>query len=144
MIASALGVWLTIAEPSESTLRIAMAYGVFGLVGFLAQMVVGMEGRLLPLFAWYWAYANTGYKGPVPSPHEMPWRGGQEVGFVLWLFGVPALAGGLAFDAVPFVRAGASCLLAATTLDAVNVTRILRHAFVTPHDGPWRGADTDL
>ena len=47
-----------------------MAYGVFGLVGFLAQIVVGMEGRLLPIFAWYWAYANTGYKGQVPSQHD--------------------------------------------------------------------------
>ena len=132
-IASGLGVWLTIAEPSTSTLRIAMAYGVFGLVGFLAQIVVGMEGRLLPIFAWYWAYANTGYKGPVPSQHEMPWRHGQELVFVLWLFGVPALAGGLAFDAVPFVSAAAWCLLAATLLDAVNVARILRHAFLTPN-----------
>jgi hypothetical protein len=131
-IASALGIWLTIAESSSSTLRIAMAYGVLGLVGFLAQMVVGMEGRLLPIFAWYWAYANTGFKGPVPSQHDMPWRSGQELVFVLWLFGVPALAGGLAFDAVPFVSAAAWCLLAATLLDSVNVFRILRHAFVRP------------
>ncbi len=132
IIASALGVWLTIAEGSPATLRIAMAYGVFGLVGFLAQMVVAMEGRLLPIFAWYWAYANTGYKGPVPSPHDMPWRGGQELVFVLWLFGVPSLAGGLAFDAVPFVRAAAWCLLAATLLDTVNIARILGHAFLGP------------
>jgi hypothetical protein len=48
--------------------------------------------RLLPLFAWYWAYANTGYKGPVPSQHDMSWRTGQELALVLWLFGVPALA----------------------------------------------------
>ena len=131
-LACALGLWLAIAEPSAATLRIAMAYGVFGLVGFLAQMVVGMEGRLLPLFAWYWAYANTGYKGPVPSPHEMAWRGGQEFVFVLWLFGVPALAGGLAFDAVPFVRAAAWSLFAAALIDTLNITRILRHAFITP------------
>ncbi len=131
-LACALGLWLAIAEPSPAALRIAMAYGVFGLVGFLAQMVIGMQGRLLPLFAWYWAYANTGYKGPVPSPHEMAWRGGQELVFVLWLFGVPALAGGLAFDAVPFVSAGAWCLLAATLLDTINLVRILRHAFLTP------------
>ena len=104
-----------------------------GLVGFLAQMVVGMEGRLLPLFAWYWAHANTGYKGPVPSPHEMAWRDGQELVFVLWLFGVPALAGGLAFDAVPFVRAAGWCLLAATAVDSVNAVRILRQAFMTPN-----------
>jgi hypothetical protein len=132
VIASGLGLWLAIAEPSPSTLRVAMAYGVFGLVGFLAQMVVGMEGRLLPIFAWYWAYANTGYKGPVPSPHETAWRGGQQLVFVLWLFGVPALAGGLAFDAVPFVSAAAWCLLAATLLDTANVARILRHAWRTP------------
>jgi hypothetical protein len=131
-LACALGLWLAIAEPSEATLRIAMAYGVLGLVGFLAQMVVGMEGRLLPLFAWYWAYANTGYKGPVTSPHDMPWRTGQELIFVLWLFGVPALAGGLAFDAVPFVRAAAWSLLAAALLDTLNVARILRHAFRAP------------
>lgn len=135
-VASGLGVWLTLAPPSSGMLRVAMAYGVFGLVGFLAQMVVGMEGRLLPIFAWYWAYANTGYKGPVPSQHEMPWRNGQELVFVLWLFGVPALAGGLAFDAVPFVSAAAWCLLAATLLDAVSVARILRHAFLTPSPAP--------
>ena len=129
--ASALGVWLTVAAPSANTLRVAMAYGVFGLVGFLAQMVVGMEGRLLPIFAWYWASANTGYKGPVPSQHEMPWRYGQDLVFILWLFGIPALAGGLALDAVPFVRAGAWCLLIATVTDTVNVARILRHAFIS-------------
>ncbi len=131
-IAALLGIWLTVAPPSDSMLRVATAYGVFGLVGFLAQLVVGMEGRLLPLFAWYWAYANTDYRGPVPSPHEMPWRGGQEIVFVLWLFGLPALAGGLAFDAVPFVAAAAWSLLAATIVDSVSAFRILRHAFAAP------------
>jgi hypothetical protein len=131
-IASVLGVWLTIAEPSSTTLRIAMAYGVFGLVGFLAQIVVGMEGRLLPIFAWYWAYANTGYKGPVSSQHEMSWRRGQELVFALWLIGVPTLAGGLAFDAIPLVSSAAWCLFLATLIDTVNMIRILRYAFLTP------------
>jgi hypothetical protein len=133
-IACVLGVWLAIAPASPATLRVAMAYGVFGLVGFLAQIIVGMEGRLLPLFAWYWAYFNSGFKGPVPSPHDMAWRGGQELVFALWLGGVPALAIGLAFDAVPFVRGGAWSLLAASMLDAGNAARILRHAFVSPTD----------
>jgi hypothetical protein len=130
-IAAMLGLWLTIAQPSDATLRVAMAYGVFGLVGFLAQIVVGMEGRLLPIFAWYWAHANSGYKGPVVSQHEMPWRTGQDVVFVLWLFGVPALALGLASDVIPFVGAGAWCLFAATLLESFNAARILRYAFQT-------------
>jgi hypothetical protein len=140
-IASLLGLWLTVAEPSPTTLRVAMAYGVAGLVGFLAQMVVGMEGRLLPIFSWYWAYANTGYKGPVPSQHAMPWRLGQQLAFVLWLFGVPALAGGLAFDAIPLVSAAAWSLFAASLIGAANVARILRYAFITP-PSPRRAADS--
>jgi hypothetical protein len=128
-IACGLGVWLSLARPSEATLRVATAYGVMGLVGFLAQMVVAMEIRLLPLLAWYWAFANTGNRGPVPSPHAMAWRGGQELVFVLWLFGVPALAGGLAFDAVAFVRAAAWALLGATLLDTTQAVLILRHAY---------------
>jgi hypothetical protein len=107
-----------------------MAYGVFGLVGFLAQMVVGMQARLLPLLAWYSAMANAADGAPVPSPYEMPWRAGREIVFVLWMFGVPALAGGLAFDAVPFVGAAAWSLLAATAIDFADAIRILRFAFV--------------
>jgi hypothetical protein len=42
------------------------------------------------------------------------------------------LAGGLAFDAVPFVGAAGWALLVATLLDTANAVRILRHAFVTP------------
>jgi hypothetical protein len=132
VLASSIGLWLAVAPQSELTLRLAMAYGVFGLVGFLGQMVVGMEGRLVPLFAWYWAYANTGYRGPVPSPHDMAWRGAQEVAVVLWLFGVPALAGGLVFDAIAFVSAAAMCLLGATLLGTANLVRIVRHAFRPP------------
>jgi hypothetical protein len=95
-------------------------------------MIVGMEGRLLPIFAWYWAYANTGYTGPVPSQHEMSWRPAQLLVFALWLFGVPALAAGLAVDGVTLVSAAAWCLFVATLVDAANVTRIVRYAFVTP------------
>jgi len=128
-VAVALGLWLSVAEPSPASLRAAMAYGVFGLVGFLGQMVVGIQGRLLPLFAWYWAAAHAAPGADVTPPHDMPWRSGQELVFVLWLFGVPALAGGLAFDAVPFVSAAAWCLLTATLVDSVSAFRILRHAF---------------
>jgi hypothetical protein len=52
--------------------------------------------------------------------------------FVLWLFGVPVLAGGLAFDAVPFVGAAAWALVAAALLDSINMARILRHAVLRP------------
>ena len=60
------------------------------------------------------------------------WRQGYALVFVLWLFGVPALAGGLAFDAIPFVSAAPWCLFIATVVDTMSVLRILRYAFLTP------------
>ena len=74
-------------------------------------------------------------RGPGPSPHDMPWRQGQMVVFVLWLLGVPALAAGLAFDAVPIVGAAAGGLLLATLVDSINAAWILRHAFPAPKKG---------
>jgi hypothetical protein len=46
--AAAIGLTLLVAPTSPRTLHAAAWYGVFGLVGFLAQMVVAMETRLLP------------------------------------------------------------------------------------------------
>jgi hypothetical protein len=69
----------------------------------------------------------------------MPWRTGQELAFVLWLFGVPALAGGLAFDAIPFVSAAAWSLFAAALVDTANVIRIVHYAFITPSSARVRG-----
>ena len=132
VVASALGMWLSIAPASDTMLRLAMVYGVFGLVGFLGQMVVAMGGRLLPLFAWYWAFANTRFKGPVPSPHEMPWRTGQYAVFALWVTAVPALAFGLATDAVSVVRAAGAMLFVATLADSAIAALILRHAYSSP------------
>jgi len=67
---------------SPATLRAAAAYGVLGLPGFLVQMVVAMQARILPLVSWFWAYARTGYRVPPPSPHVMRDRSLQAIVFV--------------------------------------------------------------
>ncbi len=43
VLACVSGTLLTLAPMTETTLRAALVYGVFGLVGFLAQIVVGFE-----------------------------------------------------------------------------------------------------
>ena len=127
IVACGLGLWLAIVDTTEQTLRVALAYGVVGLVGFLGQMVVAMGGRLLPIFAWYWAAAHAGGTRPIVSPHDMPWRPAQYLVFALWLAGVPALAAGLAMDWVPVVRVAGWSLLAAAVLDTAQAALILGH-----------------
>ncbi len=102
LVAIGLGATLLVAPLSPFSLRAAAAYGVFGLVGFLAQMVVAIEARLVPLRD----------------------RMLQAVVFVGWSVGVPALAAGLFLESVTLVSGGAWALLASlaiTTLDTISV-----------------------
>src|SRR5262245_19076945 len=71
LVAIGLGLALVVMPLSSSSLRVAAAYGVFGLLGFLAQMVVGMEARLLPLAAWFWVRSHGALDTEPVSPHRM-------------------------------------------------------------------------
>lgn len=130
-IAVALGLYLAIAPMSQTTLRVALAYGVFGLVGFFGQLVAGMEYRLLPYFAWYWTFANSGFKDS-PSPHAMPLAGLQQVSFWLWAIATPLLAIGLAATWPVLVATGAWALAAAVVLGGIDAIGVARHAFRVP------------
>src|SRR5436305_1674234 len=65
--AAVLGLALAFTPPAEWKLGAAMAYGVFALVGFLAQMIVGVNARLLPIFAWLASYGGRLLDAPPPS-----------------------------------------------------------------------------
>lgn len=124
--ATGLGVYLAVAERSETTLALAAAYGVLGLLGFLAQIVVGVEMRLLPLFGWLWGFADRGHAELPPSLHQAPVRSLQAPGFGLWTVGVPLLAVGLATERTAVVSFGASALLIAVLAGLVNAAVGLR------------------
>ena len=126
LAAVAIGLTLLLAPSSSWTLRAAAAYGVFGLVGFLAQMVVAMEARLVPLFAWYWARAKNEQVAPA-SPFTMRDRTLQTVVFAGWTVGVPALAAGLFLESAPLVAVGAWSLLAAVAVGTLDNVFVLLH-----------------
>jgi mono/diheme cytochrome c family protein len=128
-IAIVLGSLLAFANPSEWTLRAALAYGVFGLVGFLAQMVAGMQLRLLPLLAWYSAAHRAASPGDIPSMSRLSAHPLVGAGWLLWLWGVPALATGFALNAIPLLAAGAAALEAAVLLGAMQAGRLAAYAF---------------
>lgn len=125
VVATSLGVYLAFAEPSETATRTAMAYGVVGLVGFLAQIVVGVEARILPLFGWLWGFADRGHVEMPPSVHIASVPGLQAVTFYLWTAGVPLLAGGLALDQAGRVSVGAGALFLGVVASFANAAIVL-------------------
>jgi len=110
----------------------AAAYGVAGLIGFLSQMIIAVESRLLPLATWYWTYERAEYRDAPPSPHVMRDRGLQAITFAGWTLGVPALAGGMLFESAPLVRIGAWALFAAVALAALDNALVVAISFRRP------------
>jgi hypothetical protein len=125
----ALGTRLALGEPSELTMRAALAYGVFGLVGFLAQMVAGMQVRLLPLLAWYSAAHRAASPDAIPPMSLMSAQPFAGAAWLFWLWGVPAVATGFAFNAIALLAAGAVALEAAVLIGAIQAGRLACFAF---------------
>ena len=98
-----------------------------GLVGFLAQVVTGMQGRLVPFYAWYRAFAVKGAP-PEISANALPSPSFARPMFFLWAAGVPLLAFGFPAQSAVGIRLGALCLLASVGLSAVYVRSMLSRA----------------
>lgn len=124
-----LGVFLAFAETSDESLRLAAAYGVLGLVGFLAQLVAGVGHRLLPLFAWLSAYSGSNFKQIPPSPHAMPNRPLLVLTVLGWILGVPLLALGVYWQQVELVGVAGWALSFAALTGGFNNFKVLRHGF---------------
>ena len=140
LAACGLGLYLAVAQPSETTLALASVYGVLGLVGFLSQIVVGVEGRVLPLFAWLWGFADRGHAELPPSLHAAPVRLLQATAFILWTAGVPLLAFGLGSDRVAMVSLGAAGLLLAVIGNVANAIVVLVRLWRRPSPSPVHDA----
>jgi hypothetical protein len=126
--AIAIGLALLVVPASTEALRAAAAYGVVGLLGFLAQMVVAMEARALPLATWFWAYARSGYRVPPPSPHAMRDLWLQAIVFAGWSVGVPGLAAGMFLESARLVALGSWSLFAAVAIATLDNGLVVAHA----------------
>jgi hypothetical protein len=113
LFAAVCGLTLTVLPASESTLRLALLYGTLGLVGFLAQLIVGFEQRILPIAAGYW-----GIKRGVVDTLRMLSAG-------LWAVGVPAVAIGLFRNMPILLGVGAWILFGAAMLMWFETARTL-------------------
>jgi hypothetical protein len=103
-------------------------YGTIGLLGFVAQMVAGIAGRLMPMHAWYRALERRDGVLPSRSVHQLIEPRLARAVFVLWLGGLPLLTLGLAGERPPVIAAGALLLLAATAASAGHGVVIVRRA----------------
>lgn len=142
-VSAALGLVLAFAPASEQMLRLTLVYGVTGLVGFLAQVVVGVESRLIPLLGWLWGFADASHRRLPPPLHGLVDRPLHALVVLLWLVGVPLLALGFYGDRLSLVAGGGWTLLAAVALGGAQNVLVLWRAwdlarFRSPPHAPAR------
>jgi hypothetical protein len=109
LVSVAVGGYLSVAQPSADRIPWMWLYGVAGLVGFLGQIVTGIQGRLVPFYAWYRAFAARG-RPPDTAANALPSATFAKPIFFTWFVGLPPFAAGLAFDVRPLVFGGSLIL----------------------------------
>jgi len=136
-VSALLGLSLALAPRSDTTLKLSAVFGALGLIGFLAQIVIGVESRILPIFAFILDNLHRDSCAPAPNPHAMIHRRTQAASLYSWSLGVPLLAAGVGFQNVSLVGGGAWPLFAASILAGINMIRVLRWAFGTFTPSTW-------
>lgn len=115
LVAAGLGTWLVFGSAPPD---VGWVYGAAGLLGFVSQMVVGIQGRLFPLQAWFRAMVQKEGEPPARSSHALvDWRLALTV-FLSWLAGLPLLIAGMAGQRAHLVATGAALLLGGTLANA--------------------------
>ncbi len=127
LVAVLSGLVLSVGYPEDDRLPLMWIYGVSGLIGFLAQMVACVQGRLVPVYAWYQAYGRHGAP-PSISSHALHSEPFARTVFACWTIAVPLLAWGLPAGHDGAIRAGAAFLLIGLGAGATNIARITRMA----------------
>ena len=106
-------------------IELGWIYGTAGLVGFLAQIVVGIQGRLLPLYGWYRLMESKQMRPPARSAHALPSHRLAKAILVAWTIGVPFLVFGLMFGNHVMIAVSSAVLLAGVWLNATQVMIIV-------------------
>lgn len=127
--------WLALAALSgaapalswpENPSRWAVAYGLFGLLGFHGTMILAVELRLIPTVAWLLARRKLGFEVPFPSAHRLPPRRLSLATAGAMALSVPLLVAGALADSESLLRTGAVLLAAAPLLHLGVVGAMLR------------------
>jgi hypothetical protein len=124
LIAATVGLALTLPISPEWMISLGWIYGAAGLVGLLAQVVMGIQGRLLPLHGWYRLYAAGGLKPPARSAHTLASPALARTILVTWTCGMPVLIAGLIAELSPMISIGSGLLLAGVVLNGAQAITI--------------------
>lgn len=112
--------------PHDVAERLANAYGLVALVGFLGTIVIGQLGKILPFLVWLHRFEPFAGRKKIPLASDLLPEAAQRWSFRALHAGVPLLAVGVAVDLAPVRVAGALLFAAGVALAARNLHVVCR------------------
>ncbi|MGH7752512.1 MAG: hypothetical protein ACREN5_06825 [Gemmatimonadales bacterium] len=123
--AAVLGVAL--AADRVSGPRVALAYAVIVLGGWISLTIVGMMLKIVPFLVWYHVYSPRAGRGPVPTLTQLSSPRVEGLAYTLLTGGVILLAVTVLVGDAAWIRAAGVVLALGALAFAVALARAVRH-----------------
>jgi len=107
--------------------RLALAYGVLALGGWVSLTIVGMLFKIIPFLVWYRIYGPLVGKAPVPTLAQLSWPLGEALTYGLLAVGVAALAVAVGIGDPLWVGTAGTVVTLGALGFALSLGRVLRH-----------------
>ena len=116
--------------------RVAMAYTIVVLGGWVSLTIVGMMLKIVPFLVWYRVYAPRAGREPVPMLAQLSWPFGERLAYGLLTGGTLALALAVVTGGRPAITAAAAAVAAGAVAFAAALGRTLLHLLPGPGHRP--------
>lgn len=105
--------------------RVALAYAVLILGGWVSLTIVGMMLKIVPFLVWYRVYGPRAGREPVPTLAQLSWPRAEGLAHVLLTGGVVLLAATVLVGEVAWIRAAGTMLALGALAFAAALARVL-------------------
>lgn len=106
--------------------RVALAYGVTALVGFMSSLIIGEMYKIIPFLVWYNKYASRAGLEKVPTLKEMVQERLARAAFWVFCAGAAGMISGVFLEVQPVFGAGAGLMFLASLMFSYNIARIFQ------------------
>jgi hypothetical protein len=105
--------------------RVALAYAVVTLGGWISLTIVGMMLKIVPFLVWYRAFSPRAGREPVPTLAQLSWPRAEGLAYVLLTGGVVLLAATVLVGEAAGIRAAGVLLALGSLAFAAALARVL-------------------
>ena len=137
--AAALGTALALGS-GRGLPRLATAYAVLALGGWVSLTIAGMLLKIVPFLVWYRVYAPRAGREPVPTLAGLAWPAAERLAYGFLTAGILGLALAIAAGAPPAITAASGAVAAGALALAAALGRTLLHLLPRGSRGPVTAA----